>query len=761
MKQAFAAKTKGDLQEAHRLFCEGRDWCVRHGHPVAALRFSTTATSIRYLAGDYRTAASEYLEEEREASRLADQEEIAAIRTNLASLYLQSNEPESAARVAESALAEIGTTRAYAKPYLLVILASAYSQRGAVQRAEQMFADALSEALDMDLPDAALMGWDRLGTQRLNAGDVDGAGRCFAEAYRYRRLHRPADLGASYLKLGLLHFKIGRLDDALRFTNMALRREPIPIAPEQYVYHHRGKILLAMNQPESALADFDRALTRAATWRDDGLPAEILRAQSNAAVQEMYDSYIQTAMLCYRRSGRLEYARAAWEALEGNRAASLRRSLADSGLWRDRLPAEYWLTLASFRQAIMAGSSPRPARLAGLQDALLKMETQASLDPSPSFGENTTARLPLPLFQGQLTTNRILISFALGDRSSYRWVVTGSGIHASALPPRSELTGLAAQFEDAVRNDRPASVALGQRLYSTLFSSLPAEAETAPLWLLSLDDALFDLPFSALVCSRLHGAPVFLAERHATEIVPGAWAVGRSYPPAGRFVGIGDAVYNSADPRVSERQPRAGLFRLSAKDAGMELPRLPGTRQEIESCSREYSSQPGLLFSGWDSSRQGLARALSENPSIIHLAAHVVPDKNGSQGLIILSGAAPGQVDALTVRDIATLRVPGSLVVMSGCESGRGRALRGAGRLGLGRAWLLAGARGVIASHWPVADDSGILFQSFYRHLRNAQLEGESPAGALCQARADLIRSGGSTALPKYWAAYEFIGRSN
>jgi CHAT domain-containing protein len=149
------------------------------------------------------------------------------------------------------------------------------------------------------------------------------------------------------------------------------------------------------------------------------------------------------------------------------------------------------------------------------------------------------------------------------------------------------------------------------------------------------------------------------------------------------------------------------------------------------------------------------------NPAVIHLAAHVVPEKNGQQGMILLSGSPPGQIDALTVRDIAALRVPGSLVVMSGCGSGRGRVLTGAGWLGLGRAWLSAGARGVVASHWPVADDNGALFQRFYQHLRQSQATSLSPAEALRRARADLIKGSPATADPKYWAAYEFIGRSN
>jgi CHAT domain-containing protein len=654
----------------------------------------------------------------------------------------------------------------------MLILATIYARQGKAADSGAVFEQGLSQAMDwtdsdgMGLPDAVIGGWEHLGEQKLMAGDLAAAERCFAEGYRYRRLHSPASLGSSYRLLGQLYLKMGRLEDALRFTDLALNQGPAFSGALHLIYHQRGSIELAMGQPVAALADFDRALRLAALWRDDALPADVLRTQMNAAVQDIYDSYIQAAMACYRRTSRPEYARAAWEALEGNRAASLRRTLAESGVWRDRLPPEYWLTLASLRQELKSGAGD-PARISNLQAQLLTFETRAGLDPgsnkndvSRPFNENIPGRLVLSQFQQRLGAREAVVSFALGEHGSYRWVVTRNGIQVRELPPRREFTKLVMEFEKAIREGDSSSAATGQRLYSTLFSSLPQPAENATSWLLSLDDTLFDVPFSALVCGRKGTVPRYLAQRHSTEIVPGAWAVGNTYPPAGPFVGLADAVYNTADPRAS-RGRTGGLFRAFAKTGEMELPRLPGTRQEIESCAREYSAPYRLLFSGPECSRRGLERGLSVNPAVIHLAAHVVPEKNGQQGMILLSGSPPGQIDALTVRDIAALRVPGSLVVMSGCGSGRGRVLTGAGWLGLGRAWLSAGARGVVASHWPVADDNGALFQRFYQYLRHSQAASASPAEALRRARADLIESRSATADPKYWAAYEFIGRSN
>jgi len=76
--------------------------------------------------------------------------------------------------------------------------------------------------------------------------------------------------------------------------------------------------------------------------------------------------------------------------------------------------------------------------------------------------------------------------------------------------------------------------------------------------------------------------------------------------------------------------------------------------------------------------------------------------------------------------------------------------------LGLTRAWLVAGARSVIASAWPTPDTNGALFQSLYRHLAARPEAG--PAEALRAAQLEMIRSGDWRANPRYWGAYFAMG---
>jgi CHAT domain-containing protein len=118
-------------------------------------------------------------------------------------------------------------------------------------------------------------------------------------------------------------------------------------------------------------------------------------------------------------------------------------------------------------------------------------------------------------------------------------------------------------------------------------------------------------------------------------------------------------------------------------------------------------------------------------------------------------------MDLLSPSDLSLLRTNLGVVALSGCASGAGTVLPGAGLLGLTRGWLLAGARSVVASFWQVPDDDGGLFRGFYRELsRSLANRGEfCPSESLRKAQIEMLRSGGANAEPRSWAAYFLLSR--
>jgi CHAT domain-containing protein len=100
------------------------------------------------------------------------------------------------------------------------------------------------------------------------------------------------------------------------------------------------------------------------------------------------------------------------------------------------------------------------------------------------------------------------------------------------------------------------------------------------------------------------------------------------------------------------------------------------------------------------------------------------------------------------------MHVPADLVVLSACETAKGRTYGGEGVLGLTRAFMLAGAPRVIVSLWKVDDEATRALMTKFYEVWNA---GKAPAAALREAQA-FVRGQEKWKHPKYWAAWTLWG---
>ncbi|GAC1652278.1 MAG: CHAT domain-containing protein [Ktedonobacteraceae bacterium] len=149
-----------------------------------------------------------------------------------------------------------------------------------------------------------------------------------------------------------------------------------------------------------------------------------------------------------------------------------------------------------------------------------------------------------------------------------------------------------------------------------------------------------------------------------------------------------------------------------------------------------------------------IARLIEQSPHspIIHIATHGQNRLDAPNFSYVL--LADGQLNAI---DAFNLNLQGcELVTLSGCETGLALSGGGDEQLGLGRAFLAAGARSLVMSLWSVEDNAtNELMQCFYQHLLN----GESKVQALRAAQCELLHSPTSNySHPYFWAAFRLVG---
>ncbi len=747
-----------------------------HAYSIAA-RASANAGACRFALHEYQPALKSFLHARGIFESLGDADSLAVTDANISSLYDQMGDPDAGIRwldVAVQRLSGIGRQSHLAG--MLIRRGGLYAQNGQMPQAVTSFREGIEAAAAAGDWKLFAAGCHNLGEAYFLHRDYASAELALMEAYRIRKLrHFPMD--SSYSTLGRLRLAQGDLVSASALLDRAIELASLPnaIMPLWKIYCARGLVRQAQGRLPEALDDLGAALRLAGAFRASAPGAETARIGAESKLDEVYAAFIDVGNRLYEQTRDPRLIAETFRAAEENRAASLRALVSGGGPAGD-LPPAYWEAVARLRRAEAAAlESPSELRREQVENCraeLTRIEASAAALPEPA-SEDLLARVSATLPAGA-----VLFSFRLGETASWLWAVDRAGLVLYRLPPQDQLQRKTAAALEAIRQDKPDADAALADLYAGLLGGVAPRLLGHARWILSLDKGLYNVPFAALR-ERVSDRVVYVAQRHVVQIAPGAgyWvdAMARrgSESSSGRFLGIGDPIYNAADSRFRPR----GAVRFgwaewlwpsaasAASPAGLPLSRLPASAGELDSCARAWGGASTLL-EGAHAARPELAAALGRDPEIVHFATHFLESSapqrgrtgsaGGADGLIALSLTGQGETELLTPAEIAHWKTRAELVVLSGCHSDAGRVLPGAGLLGLTRAWLTAGARSVAVSRWETPDESGALFAAMYRELRLQPAP--DPALALASAQREMIRSGGWQGRPRYWGAYSMVG---
>lgn len=286
-----------------------------------------------------------------------------------------------------------------------------------------------------------------------------------------------------------------------------------------------------------------------------------------------------------------------------------------------------------------------------------------------------------------------------------------------------------------------------QRLSRLLFGGVPAHMwQGIDRLLIVVDGQLVRLPFE-LLAAPLRG--VLIAEAFTVGYAPSLnvalhLEADRRTPSGGpSFVGFGDP-----PPATS-----AGLARLGP---------LPFSGREVTEIAALFDAcgdAPTHRFTG-PAATEFNVRATVGDARFVHFATHAVIDDEQPMGSgLVLAPPQPNELavlpyldDRLRARELPALQLRAEAVVCSACRTANGRWRAGEGLLGFTRAFLIAGARCVVASLWPVRDRTTFEFMRvFYARV----IAGASVAEALRHTRLEIRKRRPD---PYDWAGFVVIG---
>lgn len=372
--------------------------------------------------------------------------------------------------------------------------------------------------------------------------------------------------------------------------------------------------------------------------------------------------------------------------------------------------------------------------------------------------EDLPDALSLPEIQESvLDDDTLLLEYSLGEEKSHLWWITREAYGSVELPGREILENAARDLHEAISQNRRGSQGAARRQAEKLSKLLlepVADRLTKRRVLIVAPEALQIVPFAALPLSRQHS----LGDRHVVVHAPSASVLARLRSKrAGReepslLLSLqGDPVTSASDPRLPP-----GTVDPHPEQ---ELPRLRYADDEIRAILRAAKGADVSVTTDFDAVPEAVTGSGPIRASVVHFVAHGLLDEaSPGESAILLSrfdSLGRPREGRLRASDIRGLDLQADLVVLSACETGLGKAVRGEGLVGLTHGFLAAGASAVVVSLWKVDDPAtAALMERFYREML---VRGRPPDEALRAAQLSLRRETKWKA-PYYWGAFVLQG---
>lgn len=411
-----------------------------------------------------------------------------------------------------------------------------------------------------------------------------------------------------------------------------------------------------------------------------------------------------------------------------------------------------------------------------------------------------------------LDKNTVLLEYLLGDEQSYLWVVSNSSITTYLLPSRGEIEKLARPVYTllTIRNQKQTNLSTDERrkaveqgekdylgasenLAKVLFQDIISKNK-GKRFLVVADGILHYIPFAALPDPETNQPLIIdneVVNLPSASILAGIRQEGKEAFSKTIAV-LADPVFALSDSRFQHIAKKTiekdnkdnialtksvdKLLERSAQDAFLsngnsassassgdyQLPRLLATKEEAEAIISFTSEKQNKLALGFEANKLLATSSELKNYRFLHFATHGLLNSLHPElsGIVLSLVNEKGEIQDgfLRLNDIYNLELPNELVVLSACQTGLGKEIKGEGIIGLTRGFMYAGTKTIMASLWKVDDDAtSELMRYFYKAMLK---DGLKPSAALRNAQVMMVKQKRWKS-PFYWAAFTIQGEYN
>jgi len=373
-----------------------------------------------------------------------------------------------------------------------------------------------------------------------------------------------------------------------------------------------------------------------------------------------------------------------------------------------------------------------------------------------------------------------VVEYCVGQRSITTFVITKSSFDVLIAPTPSNFRELTTNFYGAIKTVNEKNyLKAGSELYELLLRPLERKLAHKKKLLIIPDGILYYIPFEALIAkatinknkmvnftkldyainryeiSYSYSATFYLDRLKQKDTVAASKLNFVGFAPVFKDTDS-NGVILSNNALVLEKD-RSALRAITVE--GKRFNELKYSEREVSSIAENFQKKgrTGTSFLYDDATEDNFKLNIGRY-SCVHIATHgYINEEHPELSMLLFSqphDSTATEDGILYASEMYNLTLNADLLVLSSCESGLGKLVKGEGVMAITRGFFYSGAHNIIFSLWKVYDkQTNELMTEFYSKV----LEGETFASALRKAKLRLI-SDRSTAFPSKWSGFILVG---
>lgn len=517
---------------------------------------------------------------------------------------------------------------------------------------------------------------------------------------------------------------------------------------------------------------------------------------------EIYEQAIQTSLKLFEITNNEVYKQYAFYFIEKSKAAVLQESLAEvqakqfSGITRILLEEEKQLKidLAFYETQLQSELQKKDLRdsikINDYQNNLFKLRSDYGKlilkfeNEYPDYYnlKYQTKTISVNEIQNRMNADAALIEYFVGDSIIYIFIITNNELNIiRSAKPDNFSEQIRTFYTSILKTEKEKYILSANEISSVLILPVLENLRGSDKETLIIipHDLLYKIPFEALFSSvqesdqNDYSAFKYLILDYnifyhysASLYINGLKQVKEEqmnfigFAPV--FSGNDLAGYSLASNNIALLSDDSDDLLRSASLDGAKLNELKYSEFEVRSVMELFLEKnigkPSISYFYSDATEEKF-KANVNKFDIVHIATHSFINEAHPQisGIIFaLPGSEEREDDGiLYAGEIYNLDLNADLLVLSSCESGLGKLIKGEGMMALTRGFLYAGAANIIFSLWKIPDKpTSELMIEFYKYAFN---QGKSYSESLRDAKLNLIKNP-ATARPRSWASFILIG---